>query len=235
MIKRPLLYLSPILAVALLFFVSCGGGGSSGEDAPELLRFVNALVEEDSVQVTIGAENPEQVEINYGNDSGYLNAPEGDDIPLRVRKTGSVLPSISESLSIESGKSYSYYIVESEGEVVGTLVEDTDDVEDTTIVNTRIFNAAVSDEAVDLYITFPGRGISDVEPVISGAAFNTISDLISFDAGSYKLSATRAGSKTVIASIAAAEFSGGGTYTLVLFEDQDGGSPYFLSLLKQAN
>jgi hypothetical protein len=231
--KIRLILLTVLVIAPLFFLLSCGGGGGSpSEDLHERVRFVNALIGYDNIEASLGSEDPVQVTVNYGNDSGYFAAPEGDSVPVRIRKSGSVLPSISATLSIEAGKSYSYYVLKNKGEVVGNLVEDTDVLTDNTIVNARIFNAAVSDEPIDFYITFTGQSINGEEPVIAGAAFNTATDAVEFNAGTYRLSVTREGGESVIASLPEVDFTGGITYTIVVLESQEGGSPYSLLVLE---
>lgn len=210
---------------------SCGGGGSPSEDMPERIRVVNGLIEEDSIQVSFGSENPVQTEVPFGEDSGYLDVPEGDEVPVRVRKESTVVPSVNGTLSVESGKTYTYYVLEAEDAVVGNLVEDEDKLVDNTAVSVRVFNAAVSDEGVDFYVTFRNEGISGESPVISAAAFNSPSSAVIFDAGTYRLSVTREGGESPIAVLPAVELVGGTTYTIVVLESQDGGSPYSLLVL----
>ena len=95
----------------------------------------------------------------------------------------------------------------------------------------RIVHAAPSAGLVDVYLTAHGAGIASAVPTYAAVPFGVDSELDSYAAGSYDVTITTAGSKTVLLGPANVTLANKGLYTAVAREAPGGGAPLGLILL----
>ena len=95
----------------------------------------------------------------------------------------------------------------------------------------RIVHAAPSAGLVDVYLTAHGAGIASAVPTYAAVPFGVDSELDSYAAGSYDVTITTAGSKTVLLGPANVTLANKGLYTAVARDAPGGGAPLGLILL----
>lgn len=219
----------------LLILSACGGlgggGGGSSEDNPELLRIIHAAPSFSSVDASIGSD-PIVVNVPYGLPTDYINAPEGDEVKLRIRTEDEVLPSIDTTIEIESGKAYTYLVTEADGSIEGTLLTDDNQDPDPGLFRMRLINVGLTNTGLDLYITRPDTDLDDASPVAENVEFKAASSYLAIDSGEYRVRITRNGKTTAIYDSEAVEFGAGTVWTAVLFEEEGGGSNFLGTLLQ---
>ncbi len=207
----------------IISIISCGG--NSHETLPEGFQVINAAPDFSSIDVAIGVD-PVLAQVDYGKSSGYLEVQEGEEIPLRIRTEDDVLPSITESLTIEKGKNYSYLVVEEEEAIKGVLLDDDNTDPDPSLFKIRFINAGLSSSGIDIYITKPDQDIGDKTPLVSNLEFEKASDYQSIDQGDYRIIITRTDKDTILYDSDDVSFGEGRIITLVFLEKQGGGRPF---------
>ncbi len=65
-------------------------------------------------------------------------------------------------------------------------------------IQLSVFNAAINNSAVDIYVTTPGTDITTVNPNYAGVGYNGASLNLAFTPGTYQIQVTQQGTKTVI-------------------------------------
>lgn len=219
--------LSTLLFLTLV--VGCGGSIGGGEEkSPESLRIINAAFDASEIHVGIG-DAPIQAEVGYGEDSGYLEAPEGM-VAIRVRKEEGVLPALSEELTITKGGSFTYLVTQDdEGVLASTLLTDNAESPKGGLFKIRFINAG-SEDPVDFHLTLPG---DDAEPPATAAAvaFKGASDYLLIDPASLHIHVTEAEETRDLVESETVSFETGRIYTVVFLEDEGGGKPFRLLVL----
>lgn len=233
-----------ILILALLLPISCGGSGSSDEGQPELLRIIHAATGFSDLEISVSQgsssssssstareekEDPVSLEASYGNVVDYFAVPEGT-VEVHVRETDSVIPALELTPTIDSGLIQTLLLTETSDALTGTFI--TDDTLDTNNGQFRIRVVNGIGTEVDAYIGFPSADFSDASSLAAAVAFTTASTYIDIDDGQYVVYITRAGSSTIVAETPSTNFESGVRYSIVTFEDSDGGQPYSARVLR---
>ncbi len=222
------------ILVLLVLSLGCGsgggGGGGTSEDMPEGLKLFDFASNTDALRVLVG-ENAEEVFLQFGDSVGYLEAPEGT-VPIRVLQEDDILPSISSSLSIASGKDYSYIItVDEDDKLEGTLLSDDNTDPDTGLFRVRFINAATASTGVDGYLTFPEETQRDRDPVALDVQFKAASAYISVDEGVFRVYFTGSNGTSSLAKSESFAFLQGHTYSVYFAPDEGGGRPYHVDIV----
>lgn len=217
------------LLLLIINIASCGG--SSGESQPEGFQIINAAPNFNTIDVAIGVD-PVLAQVSYAKSSGYLEVSEGEGIPLRIRTDDDVIPSITESLTIETGKNYTYLVTQEEEAIKGTLLDDDNTKPDPSLFRIRFINAGLTSSNVDVYITKPNQEIGDKTPIVSDLAFKKSSDYQAIDNGNYRIRITRTGKQKILYDSDEVSFSEGKVISLIFLEKKGGGSPFRATILE---
>ncbi len=95
----------------------------------------------------------------------------------------------------------------------------------------RIIDGAPSIVSADIYLTAPGAGVAASSPVYAGVPFSGDTGFQGYAAGSYDLTVTANGSKTVLIGPVTIDLANSGIYTVVARDAPGGGAPQGLILL----
>ena len=159
----------------------------------------------------------------------YFAIPEGA-VDVRVREVNSVTPALELAPTIDSGLIQTLLLTETGGALTGTFI--TDDTLDTNDGQFRVRVVNGIGAAIDAYIGFPTADFGDASSLASAVAFTTASTYRNIDAGQYVVYLTTAGSTSVVAETASTNFEPGVRYSIMAFEDSDGGRPYSARVLR---
>jgi len=211
--------LSKIIATSLVLFTACGGGssGATSEKASEKIRFLNAVKQVSSINIQLGS-NIFIEELPYGESTNFVEATEGEAIPLSVTSFEQVLPILTGDQSVESG-SKTTYIFFDESRVVG-LTEVTEDAVSPlpNESSLRFFNLSEKQNSVDVYLLLRGAELEDQAPAITALGFNSNSMYFSFPSGVYDIVYTASGTTTIVRKAEAVTFTKGKVYSHVLLD-----------------
>lgn len=221
---------SVFLAALFLGCGSAGGGGGGEEKAPESFRIIHAAAEISTLHVAVG-EDPTEIDVDYGDATSYFEVPEGA-VPIRVRTDDDVLPSIAADLTISAGSSTTYVVTETNGALEGTLLTDNNADPKPTLFKVRFINAAISDSTIDFFINLPDDRLDDADSIAAAVQYKASSTYSSVDEGSYQFKATITGSDRVLVESDNLDISAGEIVSVVLIQDEDGGRPYRLLVLR---
>jgi len=221
---------------------SSGGGGSEGEEAPELVRVIHAANGVAALDVQVDNENPDpnaptervssessllreapiQFErVSYGQASAFVDILEGSrTFTVRTQKSAAPLL-VQEEQEIEAGKTYSYILVEAEDALTGTLVEEDGQLPTAGSFRLHIGNFAASQESVDVYVVQPNTSLQKVTPASSALAYQGFSDYFDVEVGTWSVKFTAPGLKAILESSGDKKFTAGKSYTLLLLDERN--------------
>lgn len=212
------------------------------QNTPAEVRVVHAVPDANEVDV-------------YVNDSMAMNAPAIEDLDfteivvsadeyiafdpgtINVLVTGANNPGFiaipATDIELEAGEQYTVYASGTVASGIEPFVTGDDDRPVATESRVRIVHLAPGAGLVDVYVTAPMTDINTVDPAIESFDFRDDTGYLSLDPGSYDVSVTLAGTKTVAIGPATVTLDAGGVYTAVARDpDVDvGNDPFGLILL----
>lgn len=199
--------------------------------SPSPVRFVNASPDSPALAVIANGATASPVvpSLAYATPTAYLPLPSGAyTFTLAAAATpATTLASAADTL--RPGRSHTYYAVgPSGGLALAATFDDTRRY--ATQARIRIVNAAPSAAKVDVYLTATGAGIASATPVTAALPFTQDTGQMDSAAGSYDLTLTVAGSKSVLLGPVSVTLANHGLYTGVVRDASGGGSP--LGLLR---
>lgn len=216
-----------LTSVFSLGILSCGGGG---EKIHEGFKVINAAHRPEYLNISL-EKGQDVFSVDFGEITDYREVNEGA-IDTKVFNEDDVVPAVEEELTFESGMDYTYLLTNKEEVLTSTLFTDDNSPPEVNSFKIRCINAAISDEGIDCYLTIAGRNKGEFTPFASDVAILSASDSTNVRAGEFELHLTRNGGSRDMARLSSFNFEAGGIYTVVLIEDEDGGTPYQLRLTR---
>jgi hypothetical protein len=225
-------------AAPISLLVADGVGSFEILDAatPGEVRVIHASPDAPSVDVIVNDDfaNPLLSDVPYPVFSDYIAVPAGT---YNVKVTPAGNPGvivIDADLDIEAGTQYSAYASSVLASIAPyVLVDDNRAV--ATEAKVRIVHLAPSAGLVDIYVTAPGADITTANPAFAGVDFAAETGYVSLAGGSYDVTVTAAGTKTVAIGPATVTLSDGSVYTAAARDASGGGAPFGLILLDDFN
>jgi len=218
--------LTTILVLAGL--IGCGNGNMSQEAR---VRVFHASPDAPNVDVLVDGGRVIE-DVPYAAASEFLPLTVGQR-QFTVTATGTDTAVIDTELKLNQDTDY---LVVAAGKVadIAPIVATVDrsDTESGT-ARIRVLHSAASAPEVDIYVTTPGAEISGAEPVLTNVPFRAISDYLSLPSGSYDVSVTLAGTKTVAIQALNLEISDGLIATVAALDNAGGGAPFSLKVLDE--
>lgn len=229
--RRTSMWLSLALVFSFCFLLGCGS--SSNPTNPAQVRIMNASPVQQNISLLVD---------NITLQTGIVSQSAGAYTPetpgshtVQVEATSSTSPLVTQSLTFNSGSSYTLLAAEpSFASSSLTLTSLTDDNSAPTSGNLklRIINASPDFGNLDAYVAAPGAGISG-SPSVSNLAFQAASSYMTLPAGNYEVYFTVTGRQVISVDSGQFSFSSGQIRTLVLVDNF--GSGYTSALLADLN
>jgi hypothetical protein len=97
----------------------------------------------------------------------------------------------------------------------------------------RVLHAAPSAPSVDVYVTAPGAGIANAQPVLSNVPFKAMSDYLTIPSGTYDVFVTLRGTKTVAIEARGLAIEDQVVATVAALDAVGGGAPFSLQVLDE--
>jgi hypothetical protein len=214
---------SPVQLVA----VDEDGNNSLLTDAstPAALRVVHDVADGPAVSVyAAGSTTPLVSSLTYGKASSYL--PVTPQV-LEVSVTPMSNPAqalLALPVDLDPGKLRTVYAIGPLASVSPLVTHDhTRRV--ATYAKLRVIHGAPSAALVDVYIVPTGTALSAASPTYAAVPFGADTDFQPFAAGTYQLSITTAGTKTVLLGPVTLTLKNSGLYTAVARDAPGGGAP----------
>ncbi len=207
-----------------ILFASCKSGGVS-ENSQEKFRLINAAPKASAIDFELGNNEVIIEEIAYGDSSGFIEAPEGTDVAIKIKSDLRVLPVLENILDIASNSiTTSFFIGEVNAYELVTITEEFP-TNTNGKVSFRVANMSPTEASVDIYLVVIGTDIEDTQPIATEVASGSVGDFVQFDPGFYAIVYTRAGTTTVVREVAGFNFVANRGYTHVLLDKFQGGTP----------
>ncbi len=211
----------------ILGLVGCGDDNNS----EARVRVFHASPDAPNVDVLIDGGRILE-DIPYTAASDFLGVDAGDR-RLQVNVTGTETSAIDTHVVFAEDADY---MVVAAGKVsqIAPLVFPSDRSEpDAGLARVRVLHSAPSAPNVDVYVTAPGAGIADVQPVLSNVPFKAISDYLTIPAGSYDIFVTLRGTKNIAIEARGLVIADRLVATVAALDAVGGGAPFSLQVLDE--
>ncbi|GGB50971.1 DUF4397 domain-containing protein [Shewanella inventionis] len=202
---------------------------NSGSD----IRVVHAVADAPAVDVFLDdATEPAVDMLSFGNATNYVNVFEGSHtVTVAADADNDVVVIDAASVSLALAKSYSVLAVGSlTDNAIEPLVLDELTRRVATEAKLSVVHAAYSAPEVDVYLT-DTADITDATPVLSSVPFKASSGSLSVTPGTYNISVTVAGTKTVAIGPLEVTLDASGVYAVAAVDNVGGGAPFGVILL----
>ena len=198
-----------IACLPLAALAACGGGDTEDrlDVADPAVRFVNATPIAGNVTLyRAGTAQPDATNVAYEFASNYFDVDMGAaDWSVKPAAGGADLGSVS--IDPQRGTKYTIvaYTTSSTANTVSLIVDPYNKPLTSDSTHLRLMNASSNAPNVDVYVNTPATDITGagVNPLIAGTAFGTAgpvsgSDAADIPGGTYQVTVTAAGTKTVL-------------------------------------
>jgi Domain of unknown function (DUF4397) len=163
---------------------------------PATVRVINLMPEAAGIDVQIGGQ-PAFSAVGFQSLTGYQSY---DNVatPISVNLTGSSTSLFNFSFNFAGEQPYTLVVYGSLTNPAVTLLSEVASAPTNGNVQLSVFNAAINQTGVDIYVTTPGVDITTVSPNYGGVGYNGVSLNLAFAPGTYQIRITTQGTKTVI-------------------------------------
>lgn len=221
-------------------FATANGIGSFeilDKDTPTQFRVIHNSPDAPAVDVVINDDfvNPPLLEsVPFPVVSDFIEVP-ADTYNVKVtaeNNPGAIV--IDEDLTLEAGQQYSVYAIDVLANI-GAYVLFDNLRSIATEAKVRIVHLAPGAGLVDIYVTEVGADIAALDPTFASVDFEAETGYVSLAEGSYDVTVTVAGTKTIAIGPATVALQAGEVYTAVARDAVGGGAPFGLILLDAFN
>jgi len=169
---------------------------------PASVRVLNLMTDSTTVSVQV-AGNAAYTNVAPETATGYQSF-DNQTTSFAVFLNGSSTSSISFSVPLAGEQPYTLVVFGTIANPQATLLSEVANAPTNGNIQLSVFNAAINNAAVDIYVTAPGADITQLNPNYTYVALNGSSLNLAFAPGTYQIQVTQQGTKTVI-------FDSGGT------------------------
>jgi len=202
-----------LLVVALLV-ASCGSGGSSGSKSANM-RFMNALVDGGTINVSVGSNTPVTA-LPFEGLTGFQQVDSGTQ-EIKVSVSGGTSTVIDQNLPLSGDANYTYVVYGTASAPLSVITVDDVTAPASGLFLLRVTNAAFGTGGIDVYITAPGASLDTASPNISNVAVGGTSGLASLTPGALQVRLTLNNSKQVIYDAGTLTFANQQSYGIVAY------------------
>lgn len=196
-----------LACIPLATLAACGGGDTEDrlDVADPAVRFVHAAPI--APALTLYRNNLAQSDATakaYGFASDYFDVDTGTT-DWSVKTSGGAINVGSVNIAPKRGTKYTVVALTTSATTNGAylIIDPYNKPLTSDSAHLRLMNASFNAASVDVYLNAPGTNISTVSPRIAATAFNTAgpasgSDSVDIPGGTYQVTVTSAGTKTVL-------------------------------------
>ncbi len=169
---------------------------------PASVRVMNLMTDTTSVSVQVAGNNT-YTNVAPETATGYQSF-DNVTTSFSVFLNGSTTSGISFSVPLAGEQPYTLLVFGTAQSPSATLLSEVAKAPTNGNIQVSVFNAALNNGAVDIYVTTPGADITQLNPNYTYVSFNGSSLNLAFAPGTYQIQVTQQGTKTVL-------FDSGGT------------------------
>lgn len=196
-----------LACIPVLWLASCGGGDTEDrlDVADPVVRFVHASAVAPNLTLYRGSvAQSDANNVAYKFASNYFDVDMGtSDWSAKTATGGVTIGSVS--IAPERGTKYTIVALPASGtdSSLYLIVDPYNKSLTSDSTRLRVMNASFNAGTIDLYMNAPGASITGASPFIAATAYKTSgpasgSDSVDIAAGTYQVTITPAGSKTVL-------------------------------------
>ncbi|HPU53667.1 MAG TPA: DUF4397 domain-containing protein [Burkholderiaceae bacterium] len=205
--------LNKLLLASIPFLGLAACGGSDSEDRLDVAdpdaRFVHAAPQAPAVTLYRGdTPQPDATNVTFPYASNYFDVSTANaNWTLKTAAGGATVGSVE--LNPARGTKYTFVAIPGATAAAAPSLITYADPYNKSLTSTkarvRVLNASPATPALDVYMTAPGTDFSGFTPVISGTPYRAVgpasgNDSVELDAGTYRMTVTLAGTRTVVTS-----------------------------------
>lgn len=200
-----------------------GNGAEVGDTSfPPTRRFYNAAFDSGSMDVYVGDDFTAPIVTNlaFGTVSADVEVPaaESEYTYTAVGNPGAILAEDEDTVAANT-RGTNFVIGEPDELEVAVFADDRRPI--TGFSKVRIIQASIGFEQVDIYLLPPGRDIADSPPNLPRVATGNSSNYVHLEPGSYAITVTKIGEKTVLAGPLALTLSSGDIVEAAILDTAD--------------
>jgi hypothetical protein len=211
------------LAMVALGATACDDDSTSPREEAHV-RFVHAAAGTEAVDFRVEDTNVRE-DVAYADAVSDYGAVATGSLELAARLTDGTTDLASATEDLLSGGQYTVVLVkQSSGEAIA-IFADTNTAAASGKTRLRVINAAPSAQSVDVYVTDADADLEDATAAVTDVAPEEASKYVEIDEGTQRVRFTTTGSKTVMLDLEDFELPDGGVRTIMLLDDDEGGTP----------
>lgn len=205
--------LRPALAILLALALGACGGGADRTKAH--VRLVNASSGYSALALTIDGSTVASG-VASGSSTDYADASRGtQDLSFSSPSSATVLATRSATLNKDAY--YSVLAYGKAGALATQVLDDNQSAPANGNALVRVINTAADAGALDVYLTGASDALSASAPLQTGAAYGTLNNFVTINAGTWRLRVTAAGNAADLRlDVSGLVFGNKGVLTLVL-------------------
>lgn len=209
---------------AVLASVALAACSNGDEGGTALVRVGNLSPDAGFVDLYVGGALLAG-DVEYFDGTGYVEVPSGTQsfVVTVAGDEGAVL--LADDVDLANEGSYTLLAGDFVDDMTAIFFLDVNSAPSAGQFQVRVMHAAPSQGPVDAYLTTPGASLDGRDPDVAGLGFNRASVYLEAPAGSYQLRLTPAGSKTVALDMGTIAFGAGQIGTLLVGDQEGGGTP----------
>jgi hypothetical protein len=163
---------------------------------PAQVRVINLMPEPASLDVSIGGA-PAFSALTFQTLTGYQSY-ENKTTNFSVAVTGSATPLLNFSYPLAGEQPYTVVLMGTLANPSATLLAEVPNAPTNGNIQLSVFNAAINNGSMDIYVTAPGADITQLNPNYFNVRYNGVSLNLAFPPGTYQIQICEQGTKTVI-------------------------------------
>lgn len=163
---------------------------------PASVRVVNLMPEAAAIDVQVGGQ-PAFSAVAFQSVTGYQSY-DNAATTFTVNVTGSTTSLASFNANLAGEQPYTLLVYGSSTNPSVTMLQEVADPPTNGNIQLSVFNAAINQQTVDIYVTAPGVDITTVSPNFGSLGYNGTSLNLAVPPATYQIRITTQGTKTVI-------------------------------------
>jgi len=187
---------------------------------PASVRVINLMTDAPSIDVQVNG-SPAFSAVAFQSFTGYQSF-DNQTTSFSVSVTGSATPLISFSIPLAGEEPYTLVVMGTTGFPSATLLAEVANAPSNGNIQLAVFNAAINQPTIDIYVTAPGVDIGTVGPNYSYVRYNGVSLNLAFSPSTYQIRVTPAGTKTVIYDSGGSALTPNVALTLIMYSKGSG-------------
>jgi hypothetical protein len=189
-----------LLAIPLALLVVVGGCKVNSINYfpphPAQVRVINLMPEPVSLDVSIGG-NPAFAAVPFQSLTAYQTY-ENQSTNFSITVTGSTTPILNFTYPLAGEQPYTLVLMGTLSNPSASLLAEVPNAPTNGNIQLSVFNAAINNAAIDIYVTAPGADITQLNPNYFNVRYNGVSLNLAFAPGTYQIQICEQGTKTVI-------------------------------------